>query len=287
MKQRTFRFEVKNVSKRTVDITSVEKSCGCTEVKAGKATLKSGESTTLTGTLAAQDRIGEFGSTIQVNLSDGSYAQAHVGGKAVNVLQGPTHLDLGETFVDETPASKTFTFLKGEDEEPWDDLRLRSGGLKTNIIRRGNAWLITLTPPRAEETGVFREDISIECWKSGAWESATTIPLTATWKIHSRNVQITPMAAYFGVMKREEEKSVRLKVKTSAGNAVRLVKAEFPVGMIASANLVEDQNQFYLEIRAKSLPLGDGQQSEFLRVLLSTSGNNDWHRIRILGNNRS
>jgi hypothetical protein len=92
---------------------AIEKSCGCTEVKADQTTLKPGETATLTGSLAAQDRLGEFGSTIQLTLSDGTITQAQVGAKAVAILHGPTSLDLGSSYIDEKPATQTFTFKKG------------------------------------------------------------------------------------------------------------------------------------------------------------------------------
>jgi hypothetical protein len=66
------------------------------------------------------------------------------------------------------------------------------------------------------------------------------------------------MAAYFGVMKPGEEKTVRLRVKNLSGEPIRLEKVEFPKGMNATADLVEEQNQLYLEIRTRGLPLNDG-----------------------------
>lgn len=73
---KAFTFTVTNTGKKAVEITGIEKSCGCTEVQAAQSTLKPGESTQLTGALAAQDRLGEFGSTVRVNLSDGTRAEA-------------------------------------------------------------------------------------------------------------------------------------------------------------------------------------------------------------------
>jgi hypothetical protein len=184
---KAFTVQVKNTSTKTVEITGIEKSCGCTEVKADQTTLKPGETATLTGSLAAQDRLGEFGSTLRVNLSEGSYAQAQVGGKAVNVLQGPSHLDLGSLFIDEKPATQTFTFKKGEDDVPWDTLRVKAsedGSPQPNvqINRVGNTWTLSVTPPQGQEIGVYRRELILECWKNGAKEPAATLPLTAMWK---------------------------------------------------------------------------------------------------------
>jgi hypothetical protein len=266
-----------------VEITGIEKSCGCTEVKADQTTLKPGETATLTGSLAAQDRLGEFGSTLRVNLSEGSPAQAQVGGKAVNVLQGPTHLDLGSTFIDEKPATQTFTFKRGEDDVPWDTLKLKAEGLNAESVRNGDQWTVAVTPPPVEEIGVYRRDLLLECWKDGAAAPAATIPLTATWKTQSRHIQITPMAAYFGVIKPGEEKTVRLKVKNLTGEPIRLEKVEFPKGMNATARLVpqeQDQNQLYLEIRVLEMPPDGGVGNRVMRAALRT-GDSVQQTIRI------
>jgi hypothetical protein len=47
-------------------------------------------------------------------------------------------------------------------------------------------------------------------------------------------------------------------VKNLSGEPIRLEKVEFPEGMNATAALVEDQKQLYLEIRTGGLPSGDG-----------------------------
>jgi hypothetical protein len=105
-----------------------------------------------------------------------------VGGKAVNVLQGPTHLDLGSTFIDEKPATQTFTFKKGEDDTAWDTLKVNAVGtsgpsprVKTTYKRE--AWEIEVTAPQVDEIGVYRRELILECWKEGATAPAATIRL--------------------------------------------------------------------------------------------------------------
>jgi hypothetical protein len=190
-----------------------------------------------------------------------------VGGKAVNVLQGPSHLDLGSLFIDEKPATQTFTFKKGEDDVPWDTLKLKAEGLNAESVRQGDQWTVAVTPPQVDEIGVYRRELILECWKNGAKEPAATIPLTAMWKTQSRHIQITPMAAYFGVMKPGEEKTVRLRVKNLSGEPIRLEKVEFPKGMNATADLVEDQKQLYLEIRVLEMPPDGGMGNGVMRAV--------------------
>jgi hypothetical protein len=195
-----------------------------------------------------------------------------VGGKAVNVLQGPSHLDLGSSFIDEKPVAQTFNFNRGEDDLAWDFLKLRAEGLKAESSRNGDAWQVTLTPPQVEEIGVFLREVVLECWKEGESEPTATLPLTAMWKTKSRHIQITPMAAYFGVMKPGEEKTVRLKVKNISGEPIRLEKVEFPEGMNATARLVpqeQDQKQLYLEIRVLEMPPDGGMGAGVIRNVFS------------------
>jgi hypothetical protein len=244
-------------------------------VKAEQTTLKPGETAILTGSLAAQDRLGEFGSTIQLTLSDGTITQAQVGAKAVAILHGPTSLDLGSSYIDEKPVTQTLTFKKGEDDVPWDTLRVKAsedGSPQPNvqINRVGNTWTLSVTPPQGQEIGVFRRDLTLECWKSGVTAPVATIPLTAVWKTQSRHIQITPMAAYFGVMKPGEEKTVRLRVKNLSGEPIRLEKVEFPEGMNATARLVPhetDPHQFYLETRVLEMPPDGGVGAGIMRIV--------------------
>jgi hypothetical protein len=80
------------------------------------------------------------------------------------------------------------------------------------------------------------------------------------------------MAAYFGVMKPGEEKTVRLKVKNLSGEPIRLEKVEFPEGMNATARLVpqeQDQKQLYLEIRVFEAPSSDGLGAGVIRNVFS------------------
>jgi hypothetical protein len=210
-----------------------------------------------------------------------------VGGKAVNVLQGPSHLDLGSLFIDEKPATQTFTFKKGEDDVPWDTLKLKAEGLNAESVRQGDQWTVAVTPPQVDEIGVFRRDIILECWKNGAKEPAATLPLTAMWKTQSRHIQITPMAAYFGVMKPGEEKTVRLRVKNLTGEPIRLEKVEFPKGMNATARLVaqeQDQKQLYLEIRVLEMPPDGGVGAGKLKLSFLFGKRIDTALIKLLGN---
>jgi hypothetical protein len=75
------------------------------------------------------------------------------------------------------------------------------------------------------------------------------------------------MAAYFGVMKPGEEKTVRLRVKNLSGEPIRLEKVEFPKGMNATADLVEDQKQLYLEIRVLEMPPDGGMGNGVMRAV--------------------
>jgi hypothetical protein len=134
---RPFTFTVTNTSTETVEITDVEASCGCTAVVVAERILKPGASTQLTGMLAAENQLGEFGSTLLLKTKAGDSLQSLVGGHAVTLLVGPTHIDLGVTDLEESPVAQTFIFRTGNDDTPWDTLRVVGGdGLKSEVLQQ-------------------------------------------------------------------------------------------------------------------------------------------------------
>jgi hypothetical protein len=282
-----FSFTLTNTSQETIEVEKISQSCGCTQARVDQSQLKPGESTMLRGSLTAQDRVGEFGSVIQVSLSNGTVAEVQVGAKAVTMLQGSRHLDLGSFYTDERPATQRFSFKKGEAEVVWEVLKLKAEGVGAVVKDKGGSWELELTAPQMEEIGVFRRDLVLECWEQGGEKPVAQLPLTVSWKSKSRQIEITPMAAYFGVMKPGEEKTVRLKLKNLSGESIRLEKVEFPKGMEATAALVlheREPNQFYLEIRTRGLPSGDGGSSGVMRAMLKTGSSSlPVASIKVLG----
>lgn len=281
-----FSFKVTNTSKETLEITDVTKSCGCTEAKVKDTILKSGQSTELTGRLAAQDRLGEFGSVIHLATkiqSEESTVDVKVGAHAVTLLHGPSHLDLGEYFLGSETAVKKFTFEAGEDDMSWDVIRVRAEGLDAQLSREGSLWQLKIQPPIEKEVGLFYSDLMLEFWEKGKSTPVAGLPLKASWKIKSKNIQISPLSAYFGVLRSGEEKTVRLKVKSLTGKPLQLGRAELPKGFSGNVRLVTDQNQLYLEIRTRGMPLGGGGMSGMLRLIISNENASEIFRIGLIG----
>jgi hypothetical protein len=281
-----FSFTLTNTSQETIEVEKISQSCGCTQARVDQSQLKPGESTMLRGSLTAQDRVGEFGSVIQVNLSNGNVAEVQVGAKAVTVLHGPSNLELGAYYMGEKPTTQRFSFKKGDAEAVWDQLKLKADGMVAEVMEKGEIWELEVRAPQMEEIGVFRRDLVLECWEQGGEKPVAQLPLTVSWKSKSRQIEITPMAAYFGLMKPGEEKTVRLKVKNLSGESIRLEKVEFPKGMEATAALVpheREPNQFYLEIRTRGLPSGDGGVSGSIYAAFRTHRNLMRCSLSILG----
>jgi hypothetical protein len=264
---RPFTFTVTNTSNQTVEIKEFSASCGCTQVQLDRTTLRPGENGILSGLLSAQARLGQFVSTLAISFLDGRTLHVQLEANAVAVLQGPNYLDLGSTYPDDAPVAHAFTFKRGEDDLPWDELRLRVPTSGENlaphavVTRQGNSWTLTLTSPKPNEIGLYRKKLLLECWNTGTRGPTATFSVTAVWKIKSRQIEISPMTAYFGAVRLGEEKTVRLRVKHLSNGPLTLDKVEFPQGMEATAALISDTRdpyQFYLEIRAKSLPSCEG-----------------------------
>jgi hypothetical protein len=281
-----FTFHLTNPTSQTLEIAELSASCGCTEVRTDITRIPPGHRAILTGALAAQDRVGEFGSTLQITFQDGRTVQAQVGGKAVAILHGPTHLDLGETFLEETPSLKKFIFKSGDEDTPWDTMLVKTvTGLEPTLSRRGHTWELSVHAPNETELGSFQGRLTLECRQTGISEPVAIVPVSLAWRTRSRLIEITPMAVYLGVMKSGQEITRRLRIQHANGQRVSLRKFEPSEGLRAEARIIGNPNDTQgqsLEVLTQSLPQG-GAQSPQLRLTLETDESEWVARINIFG----
>jgi hypothetical protein len=283
---RPFTFTVTNTSPKTVEIVGVKASCGCTEVELSEKLLAPGASGTVTGKLSAEGRLGNFGSTLRFETLAGDFQETTVRGQAVAPLVGPTHLDLGETYLGEQAAVKTFTYSSGDDELEWDTLKVKAEGLKASVEGKGDRWHVSLQPVHEPVVGTFQGTVMIECWNAGNPEPVGLLSAIVQWKTQSRIIRISPTLAFFGVMKEGEVKTLRLTVKNMSGGSIRLNKVESPDGLEVKARLIEDLNQeLYLEIEAKGKRSRGGVVSEFIRMQFAAASQTQWHQLMVFSKN--
>jgi hypothetical protein len=205
-----FSFTLTNTSQETIEVEKISQSCGCTQARVDQSQLKPGESTMLRGSLTAQDRVGEFGSVIQVSLSNGTVAKVQVGAKAVNLVNLPSHLDLGETVLGQEPKAVAFEVTKGDSKVEWDGLRVEAGSLKAEVRTLGqDKWQVSVTAPNGEAIGSSRENLTFELLNSrNPGTAVRQETLSTSWKTVSENFSISPSSVY---LSRDRVAKVRIK----------------------------------------------------------------------------
>jgi hypothetical protein len=272
----------------TVEIVGVKASCGCTEVELSEKLLAPGASGTVTGKLSAEGRLGNFGSTLRFETLAGDFQETTVRGQAMAPLVGPTHLDLGETYLGEQAAVTTFTYSSGEDDLEWDTLKVKAEGMNASVKAKGDQWEVSLQPVVEKVVGKFKGGVTVECWKTGDDKPVAIVAASAFWGTRSRVIGMEPGSAYFGVVSPQQEGIVRLKVAPYADDQsiLRLKSVHFPLGMKASAKIVSLRNEQFLEIRVQELAPMDKDEKQMIQATLAFDGNEDIiFRIPIIGIN--
>jgi len=233
--KKDFSFTIKNQGKESLHILKVEHSCGCTKSKASKEVIAPGQTAKISGTLDAENRVGEFGSQITVSYQKGARRGAKgaeqmkvlVGAKAVTMLNVPGRVDLGMNLLGETPKPVSFEVSKGEADLDWDELSVESGVVKSEVKNLGkDRWQITLTPPRGEVIGHNREELIIQLIQS---KNKIHLPhpvnlVQIAWRTISANFALSPAGVYLS-----GDKPVRIKIKSLQGRPVQVRDIELPV----------------------------------------------------------
>jgi|GEM_PF-1451118 len=254
-----FSFTIKNQGNEPLRIVKVEHSCGCTEAKASKEVIAPGETAKISGTLDAENRVGEFGSQITVSYQKGSRRDAKgaeqmkvlVGAKVVTMLNVPGRVDLGVNLLGETPKPVSFEVSKGEADLDWDELIVESGVVKSEVKNLGkDRWQITLTPPRGEVIGHNREELIIQLIQS---KNKIHLPppvnlVQIAWRTTSANFALSPAGVYLS-----GDKPVRIKIKSLQGRPVQVRDIELPVDAPIQVRAMEESGQTWLEFKSKEI----------------------------------
>jgi hypothetical protein len=243
---RPFTFTVTNTSTETVEVAAVEASCGCTAVKLSERVLAPGVSATVMGELSAEQRLGDFGSTIRLTTLSGVILESGIGAHAVAILVGPTYLDLGESYLGEQPEGKTFTYQSGNDEVAWDTLKVKAEGLNASVETKGDQWEVSLQPVFENVVGAFRKEVQLECWRIGGNEPVAVVPGSVFWRTKSRNFEIRPMAVYV------KGGGAQLQVLNNRESEVKVLKVEIPVELQIQLRKIMDGDQMLLQIEPQN-----------------------------------
>ncbi|NJK92033.1 MAG: DUF1573 domain-containing protein, partial [Blastochloris sp.] len=272
---RDFSFEISNNTGQDLRILQVEHSCGCTETKVEKESLAPGEKTRILGSLAAQDRVGEFGSEIRVKYRTGftglgqgeeQEVKMLVGARAVTLINLPGHVDLGETLLGEQPKAVSLEVSRGEAEQAWDHLELKTETLQSKLVKTGEGrWQVTLTAPRGEVVGSQREKLSFELSNSknpghpvnAARPDDFGVESSASWKTTSEHFSLSPSGVYLS-----GDKPVRVKVKSQQGRPVQVSQIEIPAEAPVQARSLSESGQTWLEFRSKEISPTAGQPNQ-------------------------
>jgi hypothetical protein len=218
-----FSFTLTNTSQETIEVEKISQSCGCTQARVDQSQLKPGESTMLRGSLTAQDRVGEFGSVIQVSLSNGTVAKVQVGAQAVTMLQVPKQIELGTILLGQKAQPYVFEVEKGEAQLEWDLLKVKAGELQSEVQKLGaGRWQVKLQAGAEQSAGLYREEIQFEMVDSKkAEEKPKTVSATVFWKVESEHFKVSPQGVYLS-----GERVGKVRIKSLKGREVKVSLAE-------------------------------------------------------------
>ena len=137
-----YRFQIKNLYKEDIHISSVSASCGCTTPKLTKRLIKSGE----TGELIAHfntDRFqGQYSATLTVRFSQPSYAEVRVkvrGYVRSDVVVFPGRIELGSVVAEDGAEQKVQILYAGRND--WEIVDVKTSNpdfeVELNPTHRG------------------------------------------------------------------------------------------------------------------------------------------------------
>jgi len=243
-----FSFTIKNQGNEPLRIVKVEHSCGCTEAKASKEVIAPGETAKISGTLDAENRVGEFGSQIAVTYKQGSNDTVlnvlfKVGAKAVTVLNIPSQLDLGSTLLGQLGQTQTFELTRGEADLKWDTIKVVS--TKTKAVTKKvseTKWNLIVTPPLGDVIGTYRDDISLVLTNQAAVIEKISLP--ATWKTTSENFSVSPNGVYLS-----GQKIARVTIRSLKGKTLQVSNVDLPQGAPVEVKTIEQDGKTVLEIK--------------------------------------
>lgn len=223
-----FAFALQNTGKEPVRILNVEHTCGCTQAVADKDVLQPGEESAITGSLNAQDRLGEFGSFLTVTFQSGQaepeQLKVAIGARAVAFADAPRQVDLGSTVRGEPPKATTFEIKRGEADLAWNELDATGKEAQASVRKiDADTWQVTLAPPRQSPVGLGRETLAVTLLDSG--RPVKTLEVGLLWKTASRHFSISPSGVYLS-----GSNTVKVRIKSLTSGKVKIARIETPPG---------------------------------------------------------
>jgi len=248
-----FSFTIKNQGNELLRIVKVEHSCGCTKSKASKEVIAPGETAKISGTLDAENRVGEFGSQITLSFSQEGRQDLEVqqstmlvGARAVTLINMPAHLDLGSTVLGQEPVSSTFEVTKGDAETKWDELCVVPVQSKVTVSKlTEDKWQVSVTAIKEEIIGSSREDLVLELLNSrspGTAVSKQTLPLS--WKTFSENFSVRPQGIYLS-----GDRVGKVKIKSLQARPIEISQIYIPIDAPIRVRQMKVDDQVHLEFQ--------------------------------------
>jgi hypothetical protein len=173
---RDLRLRVTNEGYEPIEITGLERSCGCTRIESYGRRLEPGASASLEATISVKDRIGPFGATVHVywkGVRSGISGSTNVylRADAVSLLTATASwLDFGDLAADHRPLTRVIEISHGRSLIKWDDLSCATHHVKTVVRKKADGIyevLVSLDPSNFP-TGVLNDQLEITLLSRGS-----------------------------------------------------------------------------------------------------------------------
>jgi hypothetical protein len=261
-----FAFALKNIGKEPVRILNVEHTCGCTQAGADKDVLQPGEEGAITGSLNAQDRLGEFGSFLTVTFQPGQappeQLKVAIGARAVAFADMPGQVDLGSSVRGEPPKATTFEIKRGEAGLAWNELGATGKEVQASVRKiDADTWQITLAPPEQAPVGLGRETLAVTLLDSG--RPVKTLEVGLLWKTASRHFSIIPTGVYLS-----GSNAVKVRIKSLTSGNVKVARIETPLDAPVQVKETEENGDPCLEFSNREAAPPPKAWSGKIKILL-------------------
>ena len=212
---------IKNYSQESIDITKINRSCGCTEVKASSTTLRPNESSKLYITVDTSGKLGNI--TVYAGIEWKSQKN-HVMGtnnvlisaKVTQIVKmSPETINLGQINAGSKIVLTKFTLTHEGSDTQWDDINLRSDGFKftKSKLASGDFSVNAQFDPSMLPIGVYKPQIKLDLLNSNQNIVRTyTIPFQAEIVT---NLTINPSYLYFSVLPTNAKRTGDISLQSS------------------------------------------------------------------------